>query len=172
MTVMVDDAGVGDPVGGCVIGVLEVGSKRFVWDVISVRFFQEPFFREKRYLEEALNVVLRCFEEVGVGEGELVKVCRGDVFRLVRRRLAEKFRVEEVKVEGELQVLVEEAYISYLSGLGVPRSILTVESGKERFIRLLRWIYEAPEERLRLAKTGWRSWRKLDRWGRRLARRD
>jgi len=169
LTVMVDDAGVGDPVGGCVIGVLKVESEYFLWDVIPVHFFQEPLFRERRYLEEAVNVVLRCLGRVGVDEGELIRVCRGEVFRLVRKRLAEKFRVEEVKIEGELQFLVEEAYLDYLHSLGVPHEILTIKSGKERFVRLLKWIYEAPEERVKLAKTGWPSWSKLDRWGRKLA---
>ena len=120
-------------------------------------------------MEEAVNVVLRCLGKVGVDDGELIMVCRGDIFRLVRKRLAEGFRVEEVKIEGELQFLVEEAYLDYLHSLGVPREILTIKSGKERFVRLLKWIYEAPEERVKLAKTGWPSWSKLDRWGRKLA---
>lgn len=169
MTVIIDDAGVGDPVGGCVIGVLKVENGCFVWDVIPVRFFQEPLFRKRLYLGEAVNVVLRCLERSGINDGELVRICRGDIFRLVKRKLAERYMVEEVKVEGELQVLVEEAYLNYLHGLGVTREILTIESGKERFIRLLKWIYDAPEERLKLAKTGWRSWSKLDKWGRKLA---
>ncbi|MEM1658862.1 MAG: hypothetical protein QXX87_02775 [Candidatus Jordarchaeales archaeon] len=171
MVVMVDDAGVGDPVGGVVVGVLEVRKNCFVWDVIPVHFFQNPLFKEKRYLEEAVNAVLRCFERVGVVEGEVIKICRGDIFKLARRRLAERFEVETVKIEGALQVLVEKAYVDYLVSLGVPREILGLEAGKERFVKLLKWIYEDPEERLKIAKTGWRSWPRLDKWGRKLNKR-
>ncbi len=170
MTVMVDDAGIGDPVGGCVIGALRVEDGAFIWGLIPVCFFQEPLFREKKYLEEAVRVVLRCLKRLEVRKGEAIKVCRGDIFRFARKQLSRKFDVEAVKIEGELQLLVEEVFLEHLFGLGVPREMLSVESGKERFVKLLRWVYEKPEERLKVAKTGWRSWwRKLDGWGKTLA---
>jgi len=170
LTVMVDDAGTGDPVGGCVIGVLRVESREFVSGVVPVRYFQEPLFRERRYLEEAARIVLEAFRRLKVRRGERVQVCRGDVLKLARVRLSREFKVECVRVEGDLQLLVEGAYLEHLASLGVPRGLLTIKSGRERFISLLRWVYEDPERRLRVAKTGWPSWwRRLDGWGRRLA---
>ena len=57
MAVIIDDAGSGDLLFGVVIGAFNDKNKDFRYDVVDVRYFQPPIFRQKLYLKQASKVV-------------------------------------------------------------------------------------------------------------------
>jgi len=65
--------------------------------------------------------------------------------------------VEEVKIAGELQEIVERSYVRWCIEVGVPAERL---EDKKRFWTLLDWVAERPRLREKLVKTGWKSWKR------------
>ncbi|MEM2739738.1 MAG: hypothetical protein QXQ29_02945, partial [Candidatus Bathyarchaeia archaeon] len=115
MTVEVDDAGWGDPIGGCIIALRRVETGESYVGEIPLRLFQGDEFKRRRYLDEAYRIVLDGLRELKVSRNELVKVCSGYVLSRVRARLIEDgYRIESSKITGETQALAEEAYLKML----------------------------------------------------------
>ncbi len=164
MTVLVDDAGWGDPVGGVILGIFRAETQEYLSLEIEVTHFQSPNFTQRTYLERGLELVLRGFRCLSVQKDEPIHVCRGVVLDRVREGLAERgFEVIPTKIEGRLQELVEASLVESLAQLGLP-DIPTV-SGKERFFRQLEWIQRDLRRRERYVKTGWKNWpTKLRHW--------
>ena len=164
MTIQIDDAGWGDPVGGVLIGVYRVETKEFVVKEIEVSHFQEPNFAKKTFLSRGLELAVEALSCLQVQKGEAIQVCRGAILDEVRAGLKAKgFEVIPTKIEGELQELVEANLVTSLEKLGI-RDIPRV-SGKERFFRQLEWIQEDLAQREHYAKTGWKNWpKKLRNW--------
>ena len=134
---------------------------------IPVDLFQGRRFREKLYLEKAVEIVLEGLEALGAGPEEPIHICTGYVLSRVREVLRERgYRVIPSKIVGETQRMAEEAFLRSLERIGVRGASL--EAGRRRFLHLLRWVHEDLEGRERFVKTGWPSWeRRLKRWGRR-----
>jgi hypothetical protein len=65
------------------------------------------------------------------------------------------FKVQRVETTGELEHLVERAYVRWCIEKGVPEEML---KDKRRFCSLLEWVAEKPHLRESLVKTGWASW--------------
>lgn len=164
VTVLIDDAGWGDPVGGVILGIYRVETEEYLSQEIEVTHFQSPNFYQRTYLERGLEIILRGFRCLSVHKDEPIHVCRGVVLDRVREGLAEQgYEVIPTKIEGRLQELVEANLVESLARLGLP-NIPTV-SGKERFFRQLEWIQENLLQRERFAKTGWKNWpTKLRHW--------
>ncbi|MFX1474636.1 MAG: isopentenyl phosphate kinase [Promethearchaeota archaeon] len=164
MTVFVDDAGWGDPVGGVIIGIYRVETEEYLSREIEVTHFQPPNFTQRTYLNRGLELVLEGFRCLFVQKDEPIHVCRGVVLDGVREGLTHRgYEVIPTKIEGRLQELVEASLVESLARLGLP-NIPTV-SGKERFFRQLEWIQEDLRRRERFAKTGWKNWpTKLRHW--------
>ncbi len=164
MTIQIDDAGWGDPVGGVLLGVFRVETSEYVVKEIEVTHFQEPNFGKKTFLARGLELVFEALSCLQVTKDEPIQVCRGAVLDGVREGLkAQGFEVIPTKIEGQLQELVEANLVTSLERLGIyaiPRV-----SGKERFFRQLEWIQEDLEQREQFAKTGWKNWpKKLRNW--------
>ncbi len=164
MTIQIDDAGWGDPIGGVIIGIYRVETSEYIAKEIEVINFQEQNFSQKTFLTRGLELVLEALECLQVPKEEPIEVCRGAVLDGVRDGLQSRgYEVIPKKIEGQLQELVEANFVSTLERLGlndIPRV-----SGKERFFRQLEWVQEDHKQRERHVKTGWKNWEKrLRNW--------
>lgn len=159
--IIIDDSGWGDIVLGVVIGALEFPAHRYMERRIPVAYFQPPLFEAKEYLAKTVAIVREVIEVMKADRATLFQVCSGYVLSAARRFLREEgYHVEEVEVTGELQERVERGFLKWCIEVGVPRDVLSPESGKNRFLALVKWVGEKPKARESLVKTGWKSWRR------------
>ena len=127
--------------------------------MIEVSHFRPPNFARKTYLKEALRLAREALEELKVAKDEEIEICTGSVLSEVSLTLmGEGYKVKPTRIEGKLQDLVENSLLDYYASLGVPRETLTVESGRDRFYALIRWVMEDFEGREKYVKTGWKAW--------------
>ncbi len=169
MTVVVDDAGMGDLLFGVVIGAFRDETREFHYDVIDVKFFQSGRFRRKEYLKQSSRIVPALLDRLRLGPDEEIHVCQGYIFDDAVDELKKAYgnnRVRRVKVTGEPQRLTETAYLDELRNLGYEPVKEREEKRAKSFFHMMRWLREDPQ-RLRFAKTGWP---RLSRY--RLLRRD
>ena len=159
MVVQIDDAGWGDLVGGCLLGFLRRETGEYIVKLIDVSHFRPPNFAKKTYLREALRLAREALDELKVSKDEEIEICTGSVLSEIRLTLMEEgYNVKPTRIEGELQDLVENSLLDYYAALGVPRDTLPLESGRERFYALIRWVMEDFKEREKYVKTGRKSW--------------
>jgi hypothetical protein len=52
LTIIVDDAGIGDLLFGVVIGAFRSETQEFRYDIVDVGYFRYPRFRSKEYLKQ------------------------------------------------------------------------------------------------------------------------
>jgi hypothetical protein len=158
--ILIDDAGWGDLLLGVVIGAIKPPDPRYMERRISVSSFQPPNFENKKYLDDAVKISDEIVEVMQPEVETTFKVCSGYVLSGIRRHLRERgFKVEEVKLTGELQEKVERGYLRWCKEMGVPAERLEDE---RRFWTFIGWIAERPELREKLVKTGWESWK--EKW--------
>jgi hypothetical protein len=161
--IMIDDAGWGDLILGVVIGALELPAHRYMERRIPVAYFQSPSFEGKEYLAKTVDIIQEIITVMRADKNTRFKVCSGYILSAARHFLEERgYRVEKIEVTGELQQRVEHSFIRWCMEVGVPPSVLSPESGKNRFWALLEWVAENPYLREHLVKTGWKSWQR--RW--------
>lgn len=159
--ILVDDSGWGDLILGVVIGALALPSHQYTERRIPVAFFQSPRFEKKEYLDKTVSIIQEIIEVMHADKTTRFKVCSGYVLSAVRRFLEEQgYQVEKVAVTGELQRRVEQGFVNWCIEAGVPKEVLSPESGKNRFQTLFIWVKENPKLRENLVKTGWKSWQK------------
>lgn len=126
---------------------------------IPVELFQENLFKEKRYLDKAVEIVLKGLDALSVGSSEPIHVCTGYVLSRVRQVLSERgYRVVPSRIVGETQRMAEEAFLNTLRRMEVHGT--PIDSGKRRFLSLLEWVQEDQKERERFVKTGWGFWKR------------
>jgi hypothetical protein len=157
MTVIIDDAGIGDLLFGVVIGVYRSENKEFKYDVVDVEYFQPPKFRGKKYLEQASRVVFRLLKKLKHEADEPILICSSYIFDDVVEELREKYgddRVQRVKVVGEPQYLTETAYLDELRNLGYEPIKEREEKRAKSFFHMMRWLKNNPSK-IDYAKTGW-----------------
>jgi hypothetical protein len=157
MTIIVDDAGMGDLLFGVVIGAFRDETREFHYDVIDVKFFQSGRFHRKEYLKQSSRIVSKLLSRLKLGTEEEVHVCQGYIFDDAvddLRRVYGDDRVRRVKVTGEPQRLTEAAYLDELRNLGYEPVKEREDKRAKSFFHMMRWLREDPH-RLRFAKTGW-----------------
>jgi hypothetical protein len=155
--ILIDDAGWGDLILGVVIGALRLPRGRYMRRRIPTSSFQSPNFENKRYLDDAVKIVKEIVEVMQPDNETRFKVCTGYVLSGIRHYLRKQgFDVQEVKITGKLQEMVERSYIRWCIEVGVPAERL---EDRRRFWTLLEWVAEKPELREKLVKTGWKSWK-------------
>ena len=126
---------------------------------IPVEFFQENLFKEKSYLDKAVEIVLKGLDALRAGSKEPMHVCTGYVLSRVRQVLKERgYRVVPSKIVGETQRMAEEAFLKSLRRIEVHGTPL--DAGKRRFFSLLKWVQEDMKKREKFVKTGFRFWKK------------
>jgi hypothetical protein len=154
--IIIDESGWSELLLGVVIGALKPPDRRYMERRIPTSSFQQPNFKNKKYLEDAVKIADEIIEVMRPDEETYFRVCPGYVLSSVRRHLQNRgFRVEQSEVTGELHGMVERGYIRWCVEVGVPEEIL---KGKRRFWTMLEWVAERPHLREGLVKTGWASW--------------
>jgi len=157
MTIIVDDAGSGDILFGVVLGAYRSETHEFIYDVVSVKYFQSNRFRRKEYLDRSSKIVFRLLDKLNYRKGEGISMCRGYIFddavRDLRRRYGDD-RIRRVKVTGEPQRLTEIAYLDEIRNLGYEPLRKRDENRAKSFFHMMNWLKENPDK-LKYAKTGW-----------------
>lgn len=166
--IQIDDAGIGSPVGGAVIGALEVETAAFQQEMIGVEYFQDGRYAAKEYQNRTVEIVSDLFGEMGVtNDAYRVEICSGHIFDRVRTWLGDEgYSWKSVKIEDPLQFLIENSFSDYLVGIGVPEKIRKVEVGRDQFMYLFNWVKEDPDARVRYCKTNGSKWK--TKWSQRL----
>ena len=156
MTIEIDDAGTGDILFGAVIGAYRPEDDHFIYDVIEVRHFQMPLYKEKTHLEEAKRIVIELVERLDLRENEKIIICTGDVLNVAVEALIEKYGedvVERGKIEGRAQHLVELAFTDELRNIGFEPLEERTEKWGKNFWHMYKWINKRPKRRLKFAKS-------------------
>lgn len=157
MTIIVDDAGSGDLLFGVVIGAYRSEDREFKYGLVDVRYFQVPYFRQRKYLMQTSRLVFQLLEEFELKADEIVKICRGSIFDQAFKDLEKKFgnaRIHKVKVTGEPQRLTETAYLDEIRNLGYEPLNEREEKRAKSFFHMMRWLKKNPDK-IKFAKTGW-----------------
>ena len=156
MTIEIDDAGTGDILFGAVIGAYRPEDDHFIYDVIEVRHFQMPLYKEKTHLKEAKRIVIELVERLDLRENEKMIICTGDVLNVAVEALIEKYGedvVERGKIEGRAQHLVELAFTDELRNIGFEPLEERTEKWGKNFWHMYKWINKSPKRRLKFAKS-------------------
>ncbi len=127
---------------------------------VPLEMFQGSRFKDKDYLDRALEIVQDGIEALNVGKGEPVHICRGYILSKAREVLeASGYNIVHTKIEGRTQELAESEFISSLVRLGVgdKEEVARMRS----FNAFLDWVHEDLEVRESFVKTGWKAWPRL-----------
>lgn len=126
---------------------------------IPISLFRGSLFKQKLYLDKAVEIVFEGLEALNVKPSEELHVCTGYVLSRVRETLQVRgFIVVPSKIVGKTQREVEEAFVQSLTAMGIAQSL--PEAGRRRFSSLLEWVHEDLLNREKYVKTGWPSWEK------------
>lgn len=162
--IQIDDAGSGSLIGGTYIGMLRVESNEYYNEVIPIKLYNEKYFKQKNYLKYTTDIVKRGLRELSANKDELISVCRGYMFDDVIKYLgSNNYNFESTKIGEPLQTRIENSFEDYIVTLGLPREFIKFTKYPLHFHRLLRWVYADYNNRSKLCKTGWKSWRKYSR---------
>jgi len=156
LTIEIDDAGTGDILFGAVIGAYRPEDDHFIYDVIEVRHFQMPLYKEKTHLEEAKRIVIELVERLDLRKNEKIIICTGDVLNVAVEALKEKYGedvMERGKIEGRAQHLVELAFTDELRNIGFEPLEERTEKWGKNFWHMYKWINKSPKRRLKFAKS-------------------
>ena len=80
MTIVIDDAGIGDLLFGVVIGAFREETTYFTYDIVDVKFFRTPKFRRKEYLKQATKIIFLLLNKLELKCSESIKICRSYLF--------------------------------------------------------------------------------------------
>jgi hypothetical protein len=174
--IIIDDAGVGCPIGGIAIGYQICSTQpkaeldALAVDFIDVKFFQSPLFEQKAYLDE---VATKIIARIGVYSPKewSIRICTGYVFTKARESLVNLgFIVSTGQITGTLQNFVENTFWGYLTRVcNISQKPLFTPRNKTEykmlFGSLLHYIQEHPEVKP-YCKTGWNFFKELKGIGR------
>lgn len=159
--IQIDDAGSGSLVGGTCIGAIRSETKEFYYEIIPVRLFDKNNFKKKIYIYYTTDIVKNALQKLKVGKEEKICICRGYIFEDARRYLEKNnYNYCNSKIEEPLQSLIEKTFEEYAISLGLPREFISYTKYPFHLQRLLKWVYADYEKRVKLCKTGWKSWNK------------
>ncbi|HMF32839.1 MAG TPA: hypothetical protein VKK79_15550 [Candidatus Lokiarchaeia archaeon] len=159
MIIQIDDAGTGDIVGPGVIGFYHEEKREFLFKEIALEHFCEPLWSQKSPLQETVRLVQEGLTEWQVTPEDVIKLCRGNIFDEVRKWLTEQgYTYEDSIIEGPLQEAVEQNWVESVRALGIDDPKLNIQSGKDRFFVLFRWVARNPGEREKYVKSGFPAW--------------
>jgi hypothetical protein len=157
ITIIIDDAGNGDLLLGIVIGVYQSDNDYFRYDVIDVKFFQPPLFKQKLYLQQAAKIIFSLLEKFHLQPGESIEICNSYLFDLAVNDLVKKYgegRIKRIKVTGDPQYLTETAYLDEIRNLGYKPLDKRETKRAKSFFHMMNWLKHNPDK-MKYAKTGW-----------------
>jgi hypothetical protein len=157
LTIVVDDAGIGDLLFGVVIGAFRCETREFRYEILDVKYFRPPRFGSKDYLKQASQIVFQLLDKFKLERDEPVQICRGYIFDEAVKDLKEKYgenRIRRITVTGEPQRLTETAYHDELRNLGYEPIEERDRKRAKSFFHMMNWLERNPDK-LIYAKTGW-----------------
>ena len=157
MTIIIDDAGMGDLLFGVVIAAFRDSTHEFKYDIIDVKYFQTRFFSRKAYLNQCSKIVSKLLAELEPKSEEEIHICRGYIFDETIEKLKQKYgedRIRRIKVIGEAQDFAETAYLDELRNLGYEPIEERENKRAKSFFHMMDWLKKNPSM-LKYAKTGW-----------------
>ncbi|UCE96774.1 MAG: hypothetical protein JSV51_04075 [Candidatus Bathyarchaeota archaeon] len=157
MTIIVDDAGVGDLLFGVVIGAFRVETREFTYKILDVKYFQTKKFSKKEYLTRASEIVLELLGKMELKADESIHICKSYLFDEAVKDLKKMHgedRIGRVKVTGEPQFLTETAYLDEVRNLGYEPLKERDAKRAKSFFHMMNWLKKNPDK-LKFAKNGW-----------------
>ena len=157
MTIIIDDAGMGDLLFGVVIAAFRDSTREFKYGIIDVKYFQGKFFSSKAYLKQASKVVSKLLAEMKPNPEEEIHLCRGYIFDECIEKLKQKYgedKISRVKVVGEAQDLAETAYLDEIRNLGYEPIEERETKRAKSFFHMMDWLKKNPDM-IKYAKIGW-----------------
>jgi hypothetical protein len=157
LTIVVDDAGIGDLLFGVVIGAFRCETQEFGYEILDVKYFRPPKFGLKEYLKKTSKVVFRLLEKLKLKVDEPIQICNGYIFDEAVKDLKERYgvdRIRRIKVIGEPQRLTEIAYLDELRNLGYEPVEDRDKKRAKSFLHMMNWLEKNPDKII-YAKTGW-----------------
>lgn len=159
--ILIDDSGSGSLIGGTIIGIMRTETNEYLYDIISLEYYFPELFEKKMYLDQVVNIVSNLFKKLKVTQKEEILVCRGYMFDRLRFWLKENnYTFTNTKIEEPLQSKIEKTFENYTKSLGFPERYISYTKYPFHFHRILRWVYADYDNRIKLCKTGWKSWQK------------
>lgn len=162
LTIQVDDSGWGFPLGGVMIGATD--GNRVETGLIDLRYFQDGIFESKAYLQEAANITLALISMLGATpDNSKIEVCPGYINSTSRKTLIRKgYRVTEKQITGLLQNELEKRFFDYVRTIGYesyydPKETVNIA---KKFNDVINWINRDRDNRMKLAKNGWKYFKK------------
>jgi hypothetical protein len=157
LTIIVDDAGMGDLLYGVVIAAYRSETREFRYEVIDVKYFRHPTFKTKQYLKEASTIVSHLLDKLKLQPDEPINICQGYIFDEAVKNLQKAYgetRIKRGQVLGEPQRLTETAYLDELRNLGYQPVQERDSKRAKSFFHMMNWLQKHPDK-LIYAKTGW-----------------
>lgn len=161
MTIEIDDAGTGDLVGDAFIGFLRKETGELIFKSLPLNLFKGENWENKKPFSETVKLVKDGLNDLNFQkDGEIIKLCRGNIFDQVRAYfLEEGINYEDAIVEGKLQDAIEGKLVEHLrNDLGVRSKSLTMKSGAKRFFVLFNWVCYNFPKREKYVKSGFKKW--------------
>jgi hypothetical protein len=164
-TIIIDDAGFGCPVGGMIIAGYRPHTKAFEWALVSVGDFQSPAFERHGYRLGSLQAAQGVLRKLNADKGrDVIHICQGEPHKATHDWLArDGWDWQAVKVQGDLQGLIEQQLKDYLASLGFVYRGSTEQYGL-LFWSAIQWLKDGNinqrgmnEEKILQAKSGWES---------------
>jgi hypothetical protein len=162
--IQIDDAGSGSLIGGTCIGIYNTENNNYFFDIIPLCLYNEDNHNKKEYLDYVVSIVKDALKRFKVSKSTVIQVCRGYMFDKLRLWLTNNnYNWESVQIAGALQDLVEDSFSQYAISLGFPYQYIKYTKYPFHFHKILRWVYADFDNRSKLCKTGWNSWKKYGR---------
>ena len=161
-TIEIDDSGTGDLVGDAFIGFHVIETGELIFRGIPVAMYNKQNHKNRQSFKYILKMVKSGLKALNFNkECDIIQICRGNCFDLVREWFDEEgIKHEPAIVEGKLQDAVEGRLIAHLRKLGVRSPNLTTEAGIKRFFVLFNWVARDLSSREKYVKSGFPSWPK------------
>lgn len=156
--IMIDDSGWGYPAGGVLVGAYDSATGRIEFREVDVKFFQDPHFSSKEYLQEYARQGIDIVNTLGPDKSStLIKICTGYVNTALKDKLREEgYHVEVAEIGEPLQTALEKEHKDYVKKLG-----LDYYDPKELSSGQISSMFEQVLEQMKkkdlshLAKSGW-----------------
>jgi hypothetical protein len=163
-TIEIDDSGTGDLVGDAFIGLHVVETGKIIFRGIPVGLYNDDNHKNRKSIEYILEMVKDGLKSLKFNkEKDIIQICRGNCFDLVREWFDEVgIKHEPAIVEGKLQDAVEGRFVNHLRKLGIKSPKLTTETGIQRFFVSFNWVANNFPAREKYVKQGFPAWKK--RW--------
>lgn len=159
--IQIDDAGSGSLVGGTIIGILRAEDNDYHYEAIPIDLFTSPYFEEKKYADYTVKIIIDGLNILKVKKDEPVQICQGYMFDKARVYLRQNgYNFVSTKIEEPLQTIIENSFLDYVIGLGIPMDYLEYTKYPFHFHKMLKWVFSDLPNREKLCKTGWKSWKK------------